>query len=233
MTSKPTRRPFRLEGLAFGEWRLQSTFATREAAVNWLRDRPTRIIDTRTGQDVTVESEPTDDAEARALAAEVAARGYRERAEKAEALIEDMVPKTWDGLLALLDEVYPDDVFPTLPDDPARDAGPRAVSLIRYARRVEAERDALRAERDALAARIERVRALHVRTTISVLPCECPGETHEAHVPPDDCTTDLAVCAACYELGEAVYPYAYEDGGIQHVEYPCPTVRALDGDGGE
>ena len=160
MTSKPTRRPFRLEGLAFGEWRLQSTFATREAAVNWLRDRPTRIIDTRTGQDVTVESEPTDDAEARALAAEVAARGYRERAEKAEALIEDMVPKTWDGLLALLDEVYPDDVFPTLPDDPARDAGPRAVSLIRYARRVEAERDALRAERDALAARIERARAL-------------------------------------------------------------------------
>ena len=160
MTSKPTRRPFRLEGLAFGEWRLQSTFATREAAVNWLRDRPTRIIDTRTGQDVTVESEPTDDAEARALAAEVAARGYRERAEKAEALIEDMVPKTWDGLLALLDEVYPDDVFPTLPDDPARDAGPRAVSLIRYARRVEAERDALRAERDALAAQVERVRAL-------------------------------------------------------------------------
>ena len=112
-------------------------------------------------------------AERRVLTAEVAARSYRERAEKAER------------------------------------------------------------ERDALAARIERVRALHVRTTISVLPCECPGETHEAHVPPDDCTTDLAVCAACYELGESVYPYAYEDGGIQHVEYPCPTVRALDEDGGE
>ena len=84
MTSKPTRRPFRLEGLAFGEWRLQSTFATREAAVNWLRDRPTRIIDTRTGQDVTTESEPTDDADARALAAEVASRGYREDRLRAE-----------------------------------------------------------------------------------------------------------------------------------------------------
>ena len=182
MTSKPTRRPFRLEGLAFGEWRLQSTFATREAAVNWLRDRPTRIIDTRTGQDVTVESEPTDDAEARALAAEVAARGYRERAEKAEALIEDMVPKTWDGLLALLDEVYPDDVFPTLPDDPARDA-------------------ALRAERDALAAQVERVRALH--SPIKWAPTE-------------------AICDTCSVL-------AIPDV----VEYPCDTLRALDGDGGE
>ena len=85
MTDKTFRRPFRLEGLAFGEWRLQSTFATREAAVSWLRARPTRIIDTRTGQDVTTESEPIADPEARVLAAEVAARGYRERAEKAEA----------------------------------------------------------------------------------------------------------------------------------------------------
>lgn len=76
MTSKPFRRPFRLEAEVGVGWRCQSTFATREAAVSWLRARPTRIIDTRTGQDVTTESEPIADPEARVLAAEVAARGY-------------------------------------------------------------------------------------------------------------------------------------------------------------
>lgn len=38
---------------------------------------------------------------------------------------------TWDGLMALLNEHYPEDIFPTLPDSPRRDPGPRIVSLIR------------------------------------------------------------------------------------------------------
>lgn len=39
---------------------------------------------------------------------------------------------TWDGLMSLLDEHWPEAILPTLPDEPARDAGSRIVSLIRW-----------------------------------------------------------------------------------------------------
>lgn len=53
------------------------------------------------------------------------------RAEAAEKEIERL--QTWDGflLLDILDKFYPEDVFPTLPDDSARSEGPRIVSLLR------------------------------------------------------------------------------------------------------
>jgi hypothetical protein len=38
---------------------------------------------------------------------------------------------SWAGLMALLDDHWPADVFPTRDDDPARDPGPRIVSLLR------------------------------------------------------------------------------------------------------
>ena len=38
---------------------------------------------------------------------------------------------SWAGLIELLDEHWPKDIFPTLPDDKGRDLGPRLVSLIR------------------------------------------------------------------------------------------------------
>ena len=46
-------------------------------------------------------------------------------------------------------------------------------------------------------------------------------------------TVPVGVCAECYRIGEDAYPWAYEGYVLQHVEPPCPTVRALDGDGGE
>ena len=202
-----------------------------------------------------------------------------------------------------MDEVYPDDIFPTLPDSAARAYGPRIVSLVRQldgatTERDEAraeverlrdgaatlaaeweaeiaaeftlaasdlrdmvadpsprqslamavvtlrtERDTLRAERcehrkcpggslcccppDHLAARIGRVRALHRPTTVEATQGECAAEecAHE-----DDCpTVPVGVCAECYRIGEDAYPWASEGYVLQHVEYPCPTIRALDG----
>jgi hypothetical protein len=43
---------------------------------------------------------------------------------------------SWDGLMSLLDEHWPDDIFPTLPDDDQRDPGPRIVSLLRWVERL-------------------------------------------------------------------------------------------------
>ena len=45
------------------------------------------------------------------------------------ALIREL--ETWDTLMHILDSVYPATVFPTLPDIPDRDPGPRIVSLLR------------------------------------------------------------------------------------------------------
>ena len=38
---------------------------------------------------------------------------------------------SWAGLMSLLDEHWPETIFPTMVDDPARDPGPRIVSLLR------------------------------------------------------------------------------------------------------
>ena len=38
---------------------------------------------------------------------------------------------SWEMLMHILDYNYPATVFPTLPDNPDRDPGPRIVSLLR------------------------------------------------------------------------------------------------------
>jgi hypothetical protein len=80
----------------------------------------------------------------------------------------------WDGLMSLVDEHYPTDIFPHfagVPDNPDRDPGPRILSLLREIERLRKitdiidpdsvyreQRDQAWAERDALRAAIERVR---------------------------------------------------------------------------
>ena len=56
---------------------------------------------------------------------------------------------SWSGLMELLDEHWPADIFPTLPDDDRRDLGPRIVSLIRM---VDQKTRARMAAESALAA---------------------------------------------------------------------------------
>lgn len=47
---------------------------------------------------------------------------------------------SWSGLMALLDEHWPEDIFPTLThDDVKRDAGPRIISLIRWVDRLRGD----------------------------------------------------------------------------------------------
>lgn len=50
--------------------------------------------------------------------------------------------RTWDGLMSVLDKYLPEDIWPTRKDDPARDPGPRIVSLIRWVDRLRAENTA-------------------------------------------------------------------------------------------
>jgi hypothetical protein len=58
---------------------------------------------------------------------------------------------SWDGLMSLLDEHWPQSIFPTTLDHPARDPGPRIVSLLRWV-------DNLRAQVELQTAEVERLR---------------------------------------------------------------------------
>lgn len=55
---------------------------------------------------------------------------------------------SWDGLMRLLDEHWPADIFPTLAGTDGRDPGPRIVSLLRWVGALAARLDAVRAECD-------------------------------------------------------------------------------------
>jgi len=51
-------------------------------------------------------------------------------------LTPDEMDISWAGLMELLDEHWPTDLFPTLEDDPERDSGARIVSLLRWVDRL-------------------------------------------------------------------------------------------------
>jgi hypothetical protein len=64
---------------------------------------------------------------------------------------------SWAGLMRLLDEEWPADIFPTrYVDDPERDAGPRIVSLMRWVQDITVERDTLAAALDRVRAELDR-----------------------------------------------------------------------------
>ena len=79
----------------------------------------------------------------------------------------------------------------------------------------------------AAQARIEAVRELHRESHVKVLASACADEEcdHE-----DDCPlVDYAVCTECYAIGDEAHPYAYEEGGVERVAWPCLTISALHG----
>lgn len=53
---------------------------------------------------------------------------------------------SWDGLMSLLNEHYPEDIFPTMQDREDRDPGPRIVSLIRTLGQLRTQLDAFATE---------------------------------------------------------------------------------------
>ena len=79
----------------------------------------------------------------RAAAFEAAHREVRTGRDARDAEIERL--HTWDGLMSLLDEHWPETILPTLPDEAARDAGSRIVSLIRWVEMLHTEQKQLRA----------------------------------------------------------------------------------------
>lgn len=95
------------------------------------------------------------------MSAETVAPPHRDPAEQIASL-EDALNRlhSWDGLMHLLDEHWPAEVFPTLPDREGRDPGPRIVSLIRALDRVTRQRDGLDDELSAAQAEVRRLRAL-------------------------------------------------------------------------
>ncbi|APU93074.1 hypothetical protein SEA_BUBBLES123_77 [Mycobacterium phage Bubbles123] len=90
---------------------------------------------------------------------------YHQRADaefiaSARSLVPELIAEverlhTWDGLMELLDEHWPADIFPTLPDDDKRDPGPRIISLLRWVSRLRAQETRIR----KLAERAAEVRA--------------------------------------------------------------------------
>ena len=104
------------------------------------------------------------------------------------------------------------------------DAPPQEIAIVRD--------DALAlldaaAERDRLAEAVERVRALHGPRVVQVLGATCSAEEcdHEDACP----LVDYTVCGHCYDVGDGAHPYAYEEGGIERVAWPCLTISALYG----
>lgn len=72
----------------------------------------------------------------------------------------------WAGLMELLDEHWPEDIFPTVEgDDERRDAGVRIVSLLRWVNQLREElaenvgvMNALRRQRDAAESKLAAIR---------------------------------------------------------------------------
>ncbi|MFG3340558.1 hypothetical protein [Glycomyces sp. NPDC048151] len=66
-------------------------------------------------------------------------RYHQLRQELDEAHGEVAFHHSWDGLMALVEQHYPENIFPTIAGPDQRDPGPRIVSLVRWVDRLRAE----------------------------------------------------------------------------------------------
>lgn len=145
---------------------------------------------------------------------------------------------SWDGLMSLLDEHWPEDLHPTLDDDNQRDPGPRIVSLLRRVDRLRKELaesttlaeehrqrsrhllydvQALQLERERLEDELSRLRAENTTQA------ERLDAVLELHRPVDH--RGVQVCNDCTPLD--VLMQTMSGRGRRGVEHPCPTRRAL------
>lgn len=73
---------------------------------------------------------------------------------------------------------------------------------------------------------LQAVLDLHKAHAEQVLATDCSAETCDCE---DGCqTVPIKVCEHCIDLGNSAHHYAYEEGGIETVIWPCPTVRAIE-----
>lgn len=161
--------------------------------------------------------------------------------------IADMAPRDWNGLMTILDEVYPTDVFPPGEDNPGADTGVRILSLIRHldrlrARAAELERAGIGWKCRAcgwIAADIETVKAAlwpeGERTHAMVCPrCSAEGEFVDSDLIPDLAARVAELEAREQRVRRIHRPYMFVPDetyclGCTTGSYPCPTIAALDG----
>ena len=85
------------------------------------------------------------------------------------------------------------------------------------------------ARADQAEARIKAVRDLHSPSDEQVIMGDCAAEECD-HQEIEDCPTEpFTVCAECYRAAIELNPY-YGEQGVDDVAWPCPTIRALDGE---
>jgi DNA repair exonuclease SbcCD ATPase subunit len=119
-------------------------------------------------------------AEAKLAAAEdvLDALAAREEAELSELRAEVERLHSWVGLMALLNEHWPESIFPTLADDEDRDTGPRIVSLLRWVELLTREVDAAHEKAEA---EVERLTAENKTFRAAQKACEtCDAPTMAA-----------------------------------------------------
>lgn len=139
---------------------------------------------------------------------------------------------SWAGLMELLDEHWPESIFPTTRDREDRDAGARIVSLLRWVddlraderaqskvlEKAKAERDAARRELDELRQRVEGAlgparmmdRAEACQTLNAVRAALDPAPPHQdAHAGCGDRLTDRGDVGPCIAVG----PHDQHDDG--------------------
>lgn len=138
---------------------------------------------------------------------------------------------SWDGLMELLDEHWPADVWPMLEDDHKADVGHRVTSAMRWIDQLKralsghlfdgeslSTREAIRSELivQSIEAEAERDRARDLAVALEGQVARVQG-LHTPGVMYDG--TGDQYCTHCHDD-----PGAYPDQ-----RWPCPTIRALDG----
>lgn len=142
------------------------------------------------------------------------------RAENAEAEVARL--HSWDGLMELLDERWPEDIFPTMEDSAKRDLGPRIVSLVRWVARLRAQ--------------VEQVEAIHAPVRVYD---ECEHDSDHGCEPVElydyrGCSESAigwgcSVCCYDDEHPRESCPHGADHHGVTKAD-ACPTVAALRGD---
>ena len=83
----------------------------------------------------------------------------------------------------------------------------------------------------ALVGALRAVLDMHKPRAEQVLATDCSAEACDCE---DGCqTVPTEVCGHCCDIGNAAHHYAYEEGGIQTVLWPCPTAVAIEAALGE
>lgn len=129
---------------------------------------------------------------------------------------------SWAGLMELLDEHWPADIWPMLENDRKADAGHRVMSAMRWIDRLKADRhranarvDELEQQNSQLRFDIEALRRMPLRTVRDDEALSTLGAIRELHK-----EDEAGFCPQC---GVDLHPQGLP-------AQRCPTIQTIDGD---